>query len=315
MLTYRTDLDFDELDTESDLCMTTIGLCQKHSKQKATAVQDQALDELLKLLFNVTHFFPATVTRLTPAVLPIICMLTSHILPKSPLDPPTGSMINALLALDLEAAVQSSGGELKNKIEIGVGRLVEILRLAVRAYSVKELDVIANPLCTLLRKINETGNETVKQQLVTALLPQEQDRSRPLGEGDSLPAHLLRISIKPDAPNLGSNISALLFELSDKDTDRFVHNIGFGFASGFLLSHGMTAPVLNERGSVAPGTAVNPITGQHQSNEELDDSGLSEMTEEEKEREAERLFVLFERLKATGVVDVKNPVEKLYKDG
>lgn len=39
------------------------------------------------------------------------------------------------------------------------------------------------------------------------------------------------------------------------------------------------------------------------------------MTEEEKEREAERLFVLFERLKQTGVVDVKNPVEVAQQSG
>ncbi len=42
--------------------------------------------------------------------------------------------------------------------------------------------------------------------------------------------------------------------------------------------------------------------------------GRSAMTEEEKEREAERLFVLFERLKATGVVDVKNPVERRFEE-
>jgi hypothetical protein len=39
------------------------------------------------------------------------------------------------------------------------------------------------------------------------------------------------------------------------------------------------------------------------------------MTQEEKEREAERLFVLFERLKATGVMDVVNPVEQAYRSG
>ncbi|KAL1839804.1 hypothetical protein VTK73DRAFT_3914 [Phialemonium thermophilum] len=39
------------------------------------------------------------------------------------------------------------------------------------------------------------------------------------------------------------------------------------------------------------------------------------MTDEEKEREAERLFVLFERLKKTGVVDVQNPVEQAFREG
>ena len=39
------------------------------------------------------------------------------------------------------------------------------------------------------------------------------------------------------------------------------------------------------------------------------------MTEEEKDREAERLFVLFERLRATGVVDIKNPVQQAIDEG
>lgn len=39
------------------------------------------------------------------------------------------------------------------------------------------------------------------------------------------------------------------------------------------------------------------------------------MTPEEQEREAERLFVLFERLKKTGVVDIQNPVEAAQQSG
>jgi hypothetical protein len=39
------------------------------------------------------------------------------------------------------------------------------------------------------------------------------------------------------------------------------------------------------------------------------------MTAEAKEREAERLFVLFERLRATGVVDVQNPVRQAVEEG
>ena len=47
---------------------------------------------------------------------------------------------------------------------------------------------------------------------------------------------------------------------------------------------------------------------------EPDDHG-PEMTDEEKEREAEKLFVLFERLKATGVVNVVNPIEHAAREG
>jgi hypothetical protein len=57
---------------------------------------------------------------------------------------------------------------------------------------------------------------------------------------------------------------------------------------------------------------VNPITGQFVSEEKLPD--LKDMTDEEKEREAERLFVLFERLKKTGIIDVENPIAKAMRE-
>ena len=63
------------------------------------------------------------------------------------------------------------------------------------------------------------------------------------------------------------------------------------------------------------GADVNPVTGQRWSAEDKQKADLPEMTEEEKEREAERLFVLFERLRATGVVDIKNPVQQAIDEG
>jgi hypothetical protein len=57
---------------------------------------------------------------------------------------------------------------------------------------------------------------------------------------------------------------------------------------------------------------INPITGQYVSSEKQPD--LKDMTDEEKEREAERLFVLFERLKKTGIIDVENPIAKAMQE-
>jgi hypothetical protein len=58
---------------------------------------------------------------------------------------------------------------------------------------------------------------------------------------------------------------------------------------------------------------INPITGQRLNAEPAPD--VPKMTPEEKEREAERLFVLFERLNATGVVNAKNPVRQAMEEG
>lgn len=48
----------------------------------------------------------------------------------------------------------------------------------------------------------------------------------------------------------------------------------------------------------------NPITGIENANQAADD--LNKMTEEEKEREAERLFILFDRLEKNQVISMKS---------
>ena len=107
----------------------------------------------------------------------------------------------------------------------------------------------------------------------------------------------------------------MMFELSGEDSNKFVRNVGYGFAAGFLMSQNMPIPEsANEAFSNTEGGAeINPVTGQRIDKETKD--GGPPMTEEEKEQEAEKLFVLFERLKRTGVVDVKNPVQQAVDEG
>lgn len=58
-------------------------------------------------------------------------------------------------------------------------------------------------------------------------------------------------------------------------------------------------------------TDINPITGAK--NREDTDDVLANMTEEEKEREAEKLFVLFDRMEKMGMA--VNPVRKAQQEG
>ena len=59
-------------------------------------------------------------------------------------------------------------------------------------------------------------------------------------------------------------------------------------------------------------TDVNPITGQRLDAEVTPE--IAEMTDEEKEREAERLFVLFDRMRNLGV-GLENPVRAFQQSG
>lgn len=62
-------------------------------------------------------------------------------------------------------------------------------------------------------------------------------------------------------------------------------------------------------GADAADARVNPITGMIQ----REQPPAPEMTDEEKEREAEKLFVLFERLEKAG--GMENPIKKAFHEG
>lgn len=90
--------------------------------------------------------------------------------------------------------------------------------------------------------------------------------------------------------------------------------IGYGNAAGYLFNRGILSAPPPKTGDASStdsafGASINPITG---SKEREVDPG-PEMTEEEKEREAEKLFVLFDRLEKTGMV--QNPIRKAINEG
>lgn len=282
------------------------GLCAKAKGKEAAKVDpmaDMALTETAKLLFNVTHFCQERVDAFTPAIAPIVTMICRHDTPDpKPLEPPVSSLVNALLTLNLaskegSAALFPAKGETTALAE----RLVQLLDLALQKYGDAELDQAVLPLVTALRKIYELAPaDKVRPALRAGLLPQAADRKKVLGRGDTLAAKLLRHMTNALAPDFRNAVAHMLFELSDKDAAKFVQNVGYGYASGFLFQNNVPMPEgateAFQAAAAAEGgsrRAINAITGQFADEETGPD--LPEMTDEEKEREAERLFVLFER--------------------
>ncbi|KAK4932218.1 hypothetical protein LTR49_001515 [Elasticomyces elasticus] len=325
LLTYKTDIDIKELVEQHELAATINKRVERHASIIGTGAQTPtgfaAMVETFKLLFNVTHFRSDLVPMFTPSIDPLIRLLLHLELPDPPLQPPITVTLNALLNLDFENT-QNQPDSTANPLfpsdrpEKVIERLIFILDRALKNHPEKDLDDAAAPLCTFIRRVHEIAPPAVRSWMREALLPQEKDRDQPLGKGDSLPSRLLRASCSPKLPTLGDNIFCLLFELSDEDANKLVSNIGYGFASGFLNNHNIKIPasVGGEQRAEA-GLDSNPVTGQRLSAEDHGSSVGPEMTDDEKEREAERLFVLFERLRATGVVDVKIPVQQAVDEG
>ncbi|CAK7268423.1 hypothetical protein SEPCBS119000_003056 [Sporothrix epigloea] len=280
---------------------------------------DMALTETAKLLFNVTHFCRQKVDSFTPAIALIVTLICQHALPQpKPLDPPLGSLVNALLTLNLASEQGAAALFPKANPAALCERLIQVLDKAVRSYPDRELDTAVLPLITALRKIYELAPaEGVQRVMQAKLLPTTKDRKKVLGKGQSLASLILRHTTNAMAPEFSKAVSHMLFELSDKDATKFVQNVGYGFASGFLFQNNVPVPEsVQESFQASEGgrqRAVNAITGQFIDKETAPE--LPEMTDEEKEREAERLFVLFERLKSTGVMNVENPVARAAREG
>lgn len=188
-------------------------------------------------------------------------------LPQLPLSQPLGALINAILNMDLQA--QSSREAMYPKTDSlkVIKRLIHILQRSLSAYAEDKIGNAVTPLMSVLHKLSEDAPDEVKQYMRDSLLPTADDRAQILGRGETVPARLLKNATNPYAPQLGDIILHLLFDLSDRDSSKFVENVGYGYASGFLFKNNVAVPGSMTTASSlgdASGTQrlVNPITGQ-----------------------------------------------------
>ncbi|KAI1799134.1 guanine nucleotide exchange factor [Daldinia bambusicola] len=324
LTTYGTDLNLTELIDKHHLADAINKHLERHAARRTSGspvtnpMEDMALTETLKLLFNITHHCKDRVSSFTPAIPHIVTLLCkgSSRVPK-PVDPPIGQLVHALLNLDIGAEEVKKSLYPESNPSVLADRLIDLLSTSTKAYANEDLEPSITPLVSAIRGVHEHAPEDVKKSIRTRLLPTEEDRNEVLGRTSTLPSWLLKNSTNPLTPQLREIISNLFFDMSDKDASKFVENVGYGFASGFLFNNNLTVPDnASEAFSTAtggPNRPVNPITGQFLDAERHPEE--PNMTDAEKEREAERLFVLFERLRANGVISAENPVRTAVQEG
>ncbi|KAH7627363.1 guanine nucleotide exchange factor [Sordaria sp. MPI-SDFR-AT-0083] len=314
--TYGTSIDLAKLIDEEHLADSIVKNLSRHAtrfsehvqnKTKADPMELMALGETLRLLFNVTSKCPSKTDSFTAAVPHIVSLLLNLDIPPKgspPLEAPLGPLVNAPMNLKLDDEETRKCLYPKDAPSSLAEKLIKLLDLCLKSYQDQELDATVTPLVCLISSIYEyaPADSPVCDSIRKALLPSEEERTKVLGKGDTLPASLLVNMTNPIAPEFAKAVSHLLFNISDKDAHKFVDNIGYGYASGFLFQNNISIPEGlvggdDEKGESSKGQssrrAVNPITGQFLDAETFPD--MPEMTMEEKEREAERLFVLFER--------------------
>ncbi|KDQ14105.1 hypothetical protein BOTBODRAFT_110519 [Botryobasidium botryosum FD-172 SS1] len=177
-----------------------------------------------------------------------------------------------------------------------------------------QIEDTAIPLVVLITRL-VGGDESAMKRMRSWLLPEDLVRSSPLEKREDLLGRCIRLMGSVYYPRLKDSIGEMMFQVCDADANTLTAQIGYGNAAGYLFNQGMLAPppTNSTSGAGASGTGsnpeINPITGTTQSFQ----SSEPEMTDEEKEREAERLFVLFDRLERTGMV--ANPIRKAIQEG
>ena len=228
---------------------------------------------------------------------PLIEIFAKMRVPLPPLEPPMSLVIDSLAVLPSPDEPIVQPGEAWPPFD--EEKLVRVLGLAMETYQDGDLELRCIPLISLLYYIARDGPEETKERLRVLLLPSDQDRAQPLGRGSSLPHSLVRVSTGAVTPTFKKALAQLLLELSAGDPRRLVRNVGFGCGIGLLRALGIQAPPPGDiddgkgTGTGSSDVDINPITGQRRDMEAQ--PALPEMTGEEREREAERLFVLFER--------------------
>lgn len=320
----RTTMDVEKLISEHALGTNLNYQISRHAAQfpepgkAALSQMDQlALTDTLKLIYLIASRNPKLAETFSPSLPLMFTILSRADIPAKPLDEVAGQLINCISALD------NSGGNVK-QLEDNIlfpeanenaiaDKLIKILDKTMSAYSPAELEPRAIPLLYTLAVICERAPDGPREHMKQLLLPESEDRTQPIGQSDTLPSKLLKTTKTPYS-QLRMLIFELMFVLSDRDAETLTKNIGYGYAAGFLATRGIEVPKMGgegESGGLNP--EINPITGQKWSAEPQDTG--PPMTREEKEREAERLFVLFERARANGILNVENPVRLAQQEG
>ena len=322
VLTYYSKLDYVTLIEANDL----VGVIRSHLKDHISALEGHAFNESpirmmallesLKLVYNLSAKFSAQMHFFTDLIDDLARIINTIPLPSDAIDPPIAQLLHPLASIDwplqdsLEASVLL---ELSRKLIVILDQTT-----SKSDFSASKFETVLVSLFTILRKINVVSNAEAKEYLMLALLPQDIERDKPLGQSTTSASRVLRLQTSAGLNVLPEAVSSLLFDLSDRDATRFIQNIGYGHAAGYLMNHQIPIPEdLRQsdasKGQRSKGVQMNPITGQRLDTEEP--VNIPEMTDAEKEREAERLFVLFERLRATGVVNVENPLRTAQQTG
>ncbi|XP_054913976.1 synembryn-A isoform X1 [Poeciliopsis prolifica] len=281
----------------------------------------QRIVEILKILFNITHSThkqepseeDAALYRHLVAILRL-CLMRKCLLPEET-DELQGHTVNLLTALPLQClnVLLTVPLEPESKQSLGVNMDCVHTLLAFMERRLEAGDRVKEKLTPILNLLTEScrAHRETRLYIRKHILPPLRDVSHRPEEGDTVKSRLVRLMTHLDT-DLKHCAADLLFVLCKENVRRFVKYTGYGNAAGLLATRGLLGgqrAVSDAKYSSDSDSdteeyremkdRINLVTGRVEAEQS---NPMEGMTEEEKEEEAKRLIMLFNKLSKENII-------------
>ncbi|XP_041672339.1 synembryn-A-like [Cheilinus undulatus] len=284
----------------------------------------QRIIEILKILFNITYSThrqdpseeDAALYRRLVAILRL-CLMRKCMLADDT-DELQGHTVNLLSALPLQcldvllvAPIQADSQQSQ-----GVNMDCVHILLSFMERRLDSGDKVKEKLTPVLNLLTEScrAHRETRHYIRKHILPPLRDVSHRPEEGSSVKSRLIRLMTHLDT-DLKHCAADLIFVLCKENVRRFVKYTGYGNAAGLLATKGLLGGQMSR--TLSSGTQyssesdsdteeyrqvkdrVNPVTGRVEAEQP---DPMEGMTEEEKEEEAKRLIMIFNKLSRDKII-------------
>ncbi|TPX33889.1 hypothetical protein SmJEL517_g03312 [Synchytrium microbalum] len=285
------------------------------------------LGEIFKVVFNIVSAFE---TAEDPAQKPIVQRTTQDQIdafqtlvyyvaqyvkaikiPSPPLSPPLTTAIHALMNVTSLFWKEAYFASKDYSVLIRVLDLLEhtlALQMLVKGEGEGDenpgWETDLPPVFILLTRMTR-AEEGARKMIRGRLTPESIDRKKHLNEGHSITNYMIRFMTSITLPHVRETACELLFASFNESPQDLVAYTGLGHAAGFLVQRGLMPSTLpsTSASSSSDTMEVDPVTGEIKRDEDAEEA-WNNMTDEEREQEAEKMFMLFDKLNKTGIIQV-----------
>ncbi|KAL3967640.1 angiogenin [Sarotherodon galilaeus] len=269
----------------------------------------QRVTEILKILFNITHSThkqdpsedDAALYRHLVAILRL-CLMRKCLLSEDT-DELQGHTVNLLSALPLQCLDVLLTVPLEPDSEQCEGVNMDCVHtlLMFMERRLEAGDKIKEKLTPILNLLTEScrAHRETRHYIRKYILPPLRDVSQRPEEGTTVKSRLIRLMTHLDT-DLKHCAADLIFVLCKENVSRFVKYTGYGNAAGLLATRGLLGGQGPRTSDTQYSSDSDSDTEEYRQAEQPDP--MEGMTEEEKEEEAKRLIMLFNKLSRDNII-------------